>query len=448
MAQSGQQSGHLLRILGVGFGLAAVVGSMVGQGILRTPGMVAGAVHTPVLIIACWVLGAVIAAISAFAYIELGAAIPSAGGAFDYAERAFGPLAGAMAGWTLFLAQIASTAGINYVIGEFVVRLGILPDLGPAVPALGALALFWLLNLSGTRVSGKSQIVFSAAKGAILIAVVVALFMHRGGPAATPAHALSGPMLAGTVGIAGLAMAMRLIVSTYNGWQDIALYCEELETPAKSLPRSLLGGIAGVAALYLLFNLALLQVLTPAQMAASNLPGADALAVLLGGNANTALTLFGVLSVSAITSLSVMGTTRIAYALARGGLLPASLAEVAPNGTPRNALTLVVLLIATFVATGTYDTLSSTSVSLVQATVLIVLASAIALRRREPEMERPYRMPFYPLTVTVALAANGALLLAFIYEDPFDALIGLALVILLTLGWLAVSRLRRAPGAS
>ena len=147
------QSGKLLRILGVGFGLAAVVGSMVGQGILRTPGLVAGAVHTPWLMTACWVLGGVIAAISAFAYIELGAAIPSAGGPYDYAERAFGRVAGAMAGWTLFLAMIVLTAGTNYVMGEFVVRLGVLPGLSPAAPALIALALFFALNLAGTRVS-------------------------------------------------------------------------------------------------------------------------------------------------------------------------------------------------------------------------------------------------------------------------------------------------------
>jgi len=152
---------------------------------------------------------------------------------------------------------------------------------------------------------------------------------------------------------------------------------------------------------------------------------------------------FGVLSVSAITSLAVMGTTRIAYALARGGLLPASLATVAPNGTPRNALAAIVLLIALFVGTGTYNTLSSTATSLYEVIVVVVLSAAIGLRLREPGMERPYRMPLYPLPVIVALAANAALMAAFIYDDPFDALFGVVIVIFLTLGWLAMTRLRR-----
>ena len=437
------QSGKLLRILGVGFGLAAVVGSMVGQGILRTPGLVAGAVHTPWLMTACWVLGGVIAAISAFAYIELGAAIPSAGGPYDYAERAFGRVAGAIAGWTLFLAMIVSTAGTNYVIGEFVVRLGVLPGLTPAAPALMALALFFVLNLAGTRVSGESQILFSAAKGAILVTVMVGLFMHDGAPTAGPAAAPSVP-LAGPVGIAGVALAMRLIVSTYNGWQDIAVYCEELESPAKSLPRSLFGGLAAVGALYVLFNLALLHILTPGQMAASDLPAADALAVVMGDGAATALTLFGVLSVSAITSLGLMGTTRLAFALARGGLFPASLAQVAPNGTPRAALTTTVAITAGFVLTGTYNTLSSTSTSLYQIAVVVTLLAALALRLREPDMDRPYKMPVWPVTIAIAIAANVALLAAFIYDEPFNALIGVVIVVAFTAVWLALAGLRAA----
>ncbi|MFM6931124.1 MAG: APC family permease [Novosphingobium sp.] len=434
------EKGHLLRVLGVAFGLAAVVGSMVGQGILRTPGMVASAVPSPVMMTLCWLLGGLFAAAGAFAYIEMGAAMPSAGGPSDYAERAFGKLAGEITGWALFVAMIASAAGVNFVIGEFVVRLGVLPGLPPFVPALVALALFALVNLSGTKVSGSTQIVFSAVKGAVLVAIMVALFMHRGEagePVVAPVSA------AGPLSLAGFAFAMRLIVSTYNGWQDIALYCEELERPERALPRSLFGGLAAVTALYVLFNLALLNVLTPAQMAKSDLPAADAIAVLIGKVAGTALTIFGVFSVAAITSLMVMSTTRIAFSLARAGLLPTPLAQVALNGTPRKALALVVLLMAGFIATGTYNSLSSTATALYQVIVVIVLLAAISLRRSAPNLPRPYRMPWFPLTMTVALAVNGGLLVAFIYDDPFNALLGVAIVAAMTLGWFLV-RDRRA----
>src|SRR6187431_2487329 len=100
----------LLRVLGLIFGVAVVVGGMVGQGILRTPGIVASAVHSPALILSLWIVGAGLVAISAFAYAELGTAIPSAGGAYDYVRRVFGPLAGVIAGWGLWFALVTLEA--------------------------------------------------------------------------------------------------------------------------------------------------------------------------------------------------------------------------------------------------------------------------------------------------------------------------------------------------
>ena len=192
----------------------------------------------------------------------------------------------------------------------------------------------------------------------------------------------------------------------------------------------------------MLFNLALLNVLTPEQMATSDLPAADAIATLIGPAAGQALTIFGVFSVSAITSLMVMSTTRVVFSLARNGLLPAPLADVAPNGTPRKALGLVMLLMAGFIATGTYDSLSSTATTMYQVIVVAVLLAAASLRRSAPDMPRPYRMPWFPLTIIVALAVNGALLVAFIYDDPFNALLGVGIVTVMTLGWFLMGRHR------
>src|SRR5688500_13434314 len=136
---------HLLRILGVGFGLAAVVGAMVGQGILRSPGVVAEAARDPWLLMAWWSAGPLRAALSALAYVELGAAIPRAGGPTDYMRRAFGNRAGMLAGWTVFLGQVTSTGMVAYVAGEYLVRLGVSPTDNPAWPALAVVALFFAI---------------------------------------------------------------------------------------------------------------------------------------------------------------------------------------------------------------------------------------------------------------------------------------------------------------
>jgi basic amino acid/polyamine antiporter, APA family len=154
----------LLRVLGLIFGVAVVVGGMVGQGILRTPGIVAGAVHSPALILSLWIVGAALVAISAFAYVELGTAIPSAGGPYDFVRRAFGPLTGVITGWALWFVLVTLEAFLAIVVAEFLHRLGILPKVGNPIIAVGVLVLLTLVNWTGTRISGGSQVAFPRSR--------------------------------------------------------------------------------------------------------------------------------------------------------------------------------------------------------------------------------------------------------------------------------------------
>lgn len=437
---------QLLRVLGLAFGLAAVVGGMVGQGILRTPGIVAGAVHSPELIMTLWVAGALVAGLNALAYVELGTAIPCAGGPYDFARRAFGSVAGLAVGWAGWLVLIIANAYLATVVAEFLHRLGVWPNIGTPIIAVFVLALFWGVNWTGTRISGASQIFFSAIKGVVLLGFVVLLFAHPG--SAGPTTPMEGAGAA--VGVAAIAAAMRVILSTYNGWQDAVYFCEELQNPERTLPRSMAIGIGGVALLYVLVNAALLHVLAPAQMASSTLPAADAARVVLGGNGEFALTVFGVLSVAAITNLMTMKSARLSFALARQQLLPAKLTHVATSGTPRPALTTSVLLSAAFAATGTYETLVATSVALTVSMFIIVNAAAIRLRRKEPELQRPFRMPLFPIPAVLAIGVNSALLAALIYDDPLHSLEGFALVAVIALLYsiLGQSRKRAAAAAA
>ena len=412
--------GSLKRVLGTIFGIAVVVGGMVGQGILRTPGIVANAVPYPAVILLLWIVGAGLVSIGAFAYVELGTALPSAGGPYDFARRAFGPLTGVVAGWGMWFVLVTLEAFLAIVVAEFLHRAGVWPGVGTPLLAVGVLALFWLLNLTGTRISGGSQVAFSALKGAALIALVVLLFAHP---------ATQQPVVTvNAIGLAGLVVAMRVIISTYDGWQEIVLFGEEVESPERTLPRAMATGILSVAVLYVLVNVALLHVLSPAQMAGSTLAAADAAKIVLGPTGDIALTLFGVLSVSAILNLAVMKSARISFALARAGHLPASLTSVAPGGTPRPALTVSSILAAVLAATGTYDTVVAMNVPITVALVVVVNAAAIRLRRKEPGLPRPFRIPMYPLPVIAAVALNLALLVALVVEDPVHSLGGFAVL--------------------
>ena len=136
------------------------------------------------------------------------------------------------------------------------------------------------------------------------------------------------------------------------------------------------------------------------------------------------MTVFAVISVAAITNVTIMKTARIAYALARAGQLPSKLSQVAPGGTPRAALTVSTLFAAAFAATGTYDTVVAMNVAVGVAIVIAVNISSIWLRRKEPELLRPFRIPLYPMPVFIAIAINFALLAALIFEDPLHSLAG------------------------
>ena len=159
-----RRRGTLLRILGVGFALAASVGGMVGQGILRTPGIVAGAVPSAQIIIVLWVVGGLVTAVSAFAIVELGTAIPSAGGPYVFARRAFGPMAGTLMGWAEWLNSISAIGLFGVVVAEFCQKLGVVGQLSVNIIAPAVIAVFWALNWIGTKTSALSQTIGSALK--------------------------------------------------------------------------------------------------------------------------------------------------------------------------------------------------------------------------------------------------------------------------------------------
>jgi len=431
-------TGSLLKIFGVVFGLAAVVGGMVGQGILRTPGIVAGAVHSPELILLLWVLGGALIAISALAYIELGTSMPSAGGPLEFARRAFGFAAGTAAGWAAWLVIVTTTSFLTIVVAEFLHQLGVFVDVPVSLIALSVLILFWGVNWVGARFSGDSQVLFSAFKGAALIAFVILLFANPSeGTHVTqpigPAHAL---------GIAAIATAVRAIINTYDGWQDLVLFSEEMSDPARTLPRAMLYGIFGVVVLYFFVNMALLQVLTPAQIADSKLPAATATEVVLGEYGATALTIFGVISVAAIANATIMKSARITFALAREGLLPKSFCKVSKSGTPRNALAASVAVAACFVVTGTYSSVVAMNVALGVSLVILVNLAVVRLRIKEPALDRPFKVPLYPLPILVGVVVNTCLVVALFFDDPVNSATGFLVLAILGLGYWAGRHMR------
>jgi APA family basic amino acid/polyamine antiporter len=413
-------AGDLLRVLGVGFGIAVVVGGVVGQGIMRAPGIVAGALPSPAWILLAWLAGGAISLVDAFSLVELGSSVPRAGGPYAFVTRAFGPIAGTITGWSDWLNGVVGVGFMGVVFAEYTHRLGLLARFPIGAVAALLIALTWLINALGTQASGRSQHVGSALKALALLIIVVLCFAA---PRSVPAD-LAPPHP--TLTLAAIAIAMRAILNTYAGWNTCVYFCEEVHAPGRNVARSTFIGLGVITSLYVLINAGLLHVLSVDQIAGSKLPAADAVSSILGGASGMVITAFAVISVAAITNLSVMYATRIAYGMARDGVLPPVLAKVSKSGTPQAALLVTVLAGAALASTGVYDRLIAMGAVLVIAINIGVDLAALTLRRTEPDLRRPYRMPVFPLPPLIGLAINAALLFAIVREDPPHSLFALA----------------------
>jgi APA family basic amino acid/polyamine antiporter len=414
----------LIRILGVGFGLAVIVGSTLGIGILRTPGLVAGQLLNPKAILAVWIAGGLYTLVGAVCLAELGTMLPEAGGYYVYARRAFGDAVGFAVGWTDWLTYCAVLGYVSIAIGEFTALL--LPSLGGHEKAVAILALAALaaLQLAGLRVSSRFQEITTVVKcGAFLTVVLAAMLLAPGIP---PESGLASQ----APSLSGLIVAIQSVVITYGGWQSALYFAEEDRDPNRNLPRSMIGGVASVIVVYLLVNVALLSVLPIGDLARSTLPAADAAQVLLGGRGREIITILSIVSLPPMLNAILMIGTRILFAMGRDGLLWRRAASVTARGTPAAAMLATTLVALALVATGTFQRLVAVVAFFLAANYVVCCLALVVLRRREPDRARPFRAWGYPWSAALVLAGAAAFLVGAAAGDPINAAGALALLAL------------------
>lgn len=428
---------HLRRVLGLAFGIAVVVGGTIGQGILRSPGLVAQGVPDATFMLFLWVAGGLIALIDAMSTVELAASIPVAGGPYAFTKRAFGQMTGLAVGLTDWLGNLAGIAYVSVVFAEYVHRLGFLTGISLGMIAAALPIVMAAIQWFGTRVAGKSQEIGSALKALILLGLIVALLVSpRGEPVVAPSH------LSPTFTFVGAIAAIRAIYGTYYGWNGAVYFSEEVRDPGHSIARATFSGILVVTGIYTLIVLSCLHVLTIPEMAASNLVVADAAARVFGSAADTVVTIVSLISLAAVANVIVMMIPRVLFAIARDADDFPGLSHVAENGTPRVALVVTVALSSLLATIGAYDILLTLSVSLLAAMSLCINLAAITMRLREPELARPYRMPLFPLPAVFAMIVNAGLLWAFVYEDPTTSLLAFMLLAAIVVPIYALIRYR------
>lgn len=366
-----------------------VVGIMVGTGIFRTPGPVAAQLGRPGLTLVAWLLGGVIAFAGSLIFAELATRYPQAGGKYVYARAAFGARAGFLVGWVEGVAIYTVAIGaIGVVSGEYLGRLlgasaGTASWLGVAL-----VALFTGINLSGVSSGRRVQNLSTAAK-IVALAVVIVAALARGHGAGWHG-ALPGAPHGAALG-AALAVAFQAVIWTYYGYLDAGKIAEEIVEPGRSLPRIFLGGVALVTGLYLLLNVAYLQVLPFDRIAGSNLVAADVMAALFGSRAGTVFAALALLVVLASLNGNIFVTPRVIFGLAREGLAPATLARVNRGGTPWVAMAFVGGTAMALAALGSFELLLALSITLILVVDSVAVLSLLVLRRREPAA--PFHAP-------------------------------------------------------
>jgi APA family basic amino acid/polyamine antiporter len=414
----------LIRILGVGFGLAVIVGSTLGIGVLRTPGLVAGQLPNSSAILAVWIAGGLYTLVGAICLAELGTMLPVAGGYYVYARRAFGDTAGFAVGWTDWLTYCAVLGYVSIAIGEFSALL--LPSLGGHEHAVAILTLAALagLQLGGLRVSSRFQEITTIVKCAAFLTVVVAALVFAPG---IPSG--SGPA-SQTFTLSGLIVALQSVVITYGGWQSALYFSEEDRDPARNIPRAMIGGVVSVIIVYLFVNVALLAVLPIGDLARSTLPAADAAQILLGGRGREIITILSIVSLPPMLNAILMIGTRILFAMGRDGLLWQRAASVTKRGTPAAAMLATTLVALALVATGTFQRLVAVVAFFLAANYAVCCLALIVLRRREPERARPFRAWGYPWSAGLVLVGAAAFLAGAAVGDTVNAAGALALLAL------------------
>lgn len=432
--------GHLLAVLGVGFGLAVTIGNAVGAGILRTPGVIATHLQTFWPFLAVWVVGGIYAMLGANALAELGTLVPRSGGQYVFVRHGLGDYAGFIVGWSDWISTCGTTAAVAIVVGEYTV--GIFPEARTQqVVALAVVALFTVIQWLGVRAGGAVQNLTSIVKaGALLVFIAICFWLGARSPFAPTVVTTEHE---GSLFVAFI-LALQSVIYTYDGWSAVIYFSEEVKDHGKSIPRAMLSSVTTIAILYILINIAFLAVVSLPTIAGSDFAGGVVAERLFGGSGFNILRALVVLVLLSAVSSNVLMAPRVLYAMSKDGLFWRGAREVNQGGTPDVALIISSMLAAAFIVTGTFVTVIAKLAFFFVANYTLSFVTLFVLRRRERDVPRPYRAWGHPFTTGIALLASVVFLAGAILSDMESSLHATGLLFLSVPVYLIIRRGRLA----
>jgi basic amino acid/polyamine antiporter, APA family len=407
--------------------IAVSVGVTIGSGIFRVPATVAAQLHAPGPMLACWVLGGIVALCGALSIAELAGALPRSGGIFAYLLEGYGPLPAFLFGWTeLVVIRAAALGAIATIFAEY---LGYFVPLAAAQlrpTAALAIVVIGAINYVGVQRAAAVLSATTALKYGVLLALGLLAFTATGG---SGAHLM--PLWPAALSLSLLATALIPVMWTYDGWADPAYVAGEVSDPQRNLPRAVIAGTACVMLVYLLVNVGFMYALAPAQMAGAKLIASDVAArvPLLGGAGAAVIAAAVVISAFSGLNASMLVGSRIFFAMADRDLFFRVAARVSPRfASPSVAIWLATVLGVSYVLQNDFAQLADKFILGIWPFYALSVAAVFVLRWRQPALARPYRVWGYPLVPAVFLLASVFMMLNALVTDPRNSGITFAII--------------------
>ena len=420
----------LRRALGPFDATMVVVGGIIGSGIFINPYIVAQRLSSGGLVLAAWVAGGAIALAGAFAFAELAALFPRAGGQYVYLREAYHPLIAFLFGWaSLLMIQGGGLAAVAITFAQYALRLAGAGPTGAAPLAVAAIAVVAAVNCLGVKPGSVLLNVLVLLKVAALAALIAGgLLLARRLDVPPPAAA---PVPGGS-GLLAFGAALIPILFSYGGWQSANILAEETREPRRTLPLALMVGTGIVIVVYVLANIVYLSTLTRAGLASTATPAADAVRRIFGPGADRMIAAAIAVSAFGFLDLTLLAQTRIYYAMARDGLFFEAAGRLHPRfQTPSLAIVLQAAWGIVLVLTGTYADLVDSVVFGDWIFFGLAVAGIFLFRRRIPLGSREpgsFATPGYPWVPALFVLAAVAAVASSFRSNPTRSAIGTALL--------------------
>lgn len=436
----------LPRLLGVPDVVAIALGTVIGSGIFIVPATIAVQVRSPLLVLTVWIVGGVLSFLGAISFSELGAAFPDAGGIYVYLREAYGGAVAFLFGWALFFViDSGAIATLSVAFSsKYLTYFVALPPWATRLVSLSLIASLTAINCAGVRWGARIQNFLTAIKFGAILVVSAAAFLFAHGDTSHFVSPAMPDFTSDRIGAFGVALVASLWA--YKGWEVATYSAGEVKKPSRNLPLGLLAGTLAAVGLYLLANLAYLWVFPTTEIASSSRIAADTMRAAMGPKGAALIAVVILFSITGAANGNLLTCPRVFYAMAKDGLFFPSMAKVHPKlQTPYVAIIATGAWASVLCLSGTFEQLVNYVIFGQWIFFGLTVAAVIVLRRRRPELARPYRTWGYPVTPVLFILASGFIAVNTLMQKPVNALVGLGIILL---GLPAYAYWRRAPSSA